>query len=230
MDGCEIPARLRAAVKVRQIADVFPFGTCRQTKHRHRPHRTLRAHGLRWAAGSRPGSATWARLPVPAIAQSLTAAGPNANTSPATSSSAHHRMLYLVTNQGTLALGRTTFSAALSGKPLRLSQRQPSYPQSLALVRGLSATAQISRMTRAGLPKATTFAGMSRVRPCQQLSVYVHAPGLRTVQSHDSQVVPSVVGCPSSTSWDPHDQAFHVRESPVRRSDGALAGVHRRAS
>jgi hypothetical protein len=28
VDGYEIPARLRAAVRVRQIADVFPFGTC----------------------------------------------------------------------------------------------------------------------------------------------------------------------------------------------------------
>src|SRR4029453_13058531 len=28
VDGYEIPARLRAAVRVRQVADVFPFGSC----------------------------------------------------------------------------------------------------------------------------------------------------------------------------------------------------------
>ena len=28
VDGYEIPQRLRAAIRTRQIADVFPFGTC----------------------------------------------------------------------------------------------------------------------------------------------------------------------------------------------------------
>lgn len=32
VDDYEIPARLRAAVRVRQIADVFPFGTCLSPK------------------------------------------------------------------------------------------------------------------------------------------------------------------------------------------------------
>jgi hypothetical protein len=32
VDGYEIPARLRAAVRVRQIADVFRFGTCLSQK------------------------------------------------------------------------------------------------------------------------------------------------------------------------------------------------------
>ena len=33
VDGYEIPARLRAAVRARQIADVFPFGTCVSPQH-----------------------------------------------------------------------------------------------------------------------------------------------------------------------------------------------------
>ena len=102
VDGCEIPARLRAAVRVRQIADVFPFGTClkRNIDIDHtEPYVPM-------DYGGPPGqtrSATWARLPVPAIAQSLTAAGPNASPSRLLHLPLPAGYLYLVTNQGTLA-------------------------------------------------------------------------------------------------------------------------------
>ena len=54
IDGYEIPQRLRAAVRVRQIADVFPFGTCLSPKHGSRSHRPVCGDGLRRAARSDP--------------------------------------------------------------------------------------------------------------------------------------------------------------------------------
>ena len=113
VDGYEIPARLRAAVRARQIADVFPFGTC-LSSHMDLDH-TERYVPMDY--GGPPGQTRLENL------------GPFARPShrAATHGGWHkhqpepgyylHRSptgyIYLVTNQGTLALGRTPFSAAV---------------------------------------------------------------------------------------------------------------------
>ena len=114
VDGYEVPQRLRAAVRVQQIADVFPFGTCHQPKHGSGSHRTVCVDGLRRAAGPDP-----ARQPRPDRPTRPPGGHPrrldqNTNPNPATSCTAHRiGYVYLVTNQGTLALGHTTFSNAV---------------------------------------------------------------------------------------------------------------------
>jgi Domain of unknown function (DUF222) len=113
VDGYEIPARLRAAVRVRQIADVFPFGTCLS------PQMDL-DHTERYVSmdyGGPPGQTRLGNL------------GPFAR--PGHRAVTHDRWqrhqpepgyfvfrsptgyVYIVSNQGTLALGRTPFSAAV---------------------------------------------------------------------------------------------------------------------
>jgi hypothetical protein len=113
VDGYEIPARLRAAVRVRQIADVFPFGTCISSKMDI-------DHTERYVSmdyGGPPGQTRLSNL------------GPFAR--PGHRAVTHDRWqkhqpepgyfvfrsptgyVYIVTNQGTLALGRTAFSAAI---------------------------------------------------------------------------------------------------------------------
>jgi hypothetical protein len=113
VDGYEIPARLRAAVRVWQVADVFPFGTCLS------PSMDL-DHTERYVPmdyGGPPGQTARGNL------------GPFAR--PGHRAVTHGRWhkhqpepgyyvlrspvgyVYLVTNQGTLALGRTPFSAAI---------------------------------------------------------------------------------------------------------------------
>jgi Domain of unknown function (DUF222) len=113
VDGYEIPARLRAAVRVRQIADVFPFGTCLS------PSMDL-DHTERYVStdyGGPPGQTRLGNL------------GPFAR--PGHRAVTHDRWqrhqpepgyfvfrsptgyVYIVSNQGTLALGRTPFSAAI---------------------------------------------------------------------------------------------------------------------
>jgi hypothetical protein len=120
VDGYEIPARLRAAVRVRQHADVFPFGTCLSSKmdldHTERyistdyggPPGQTRLGNLGPLA--RPGHRAithdrWAKhQPEPGYYIFRSPTG----------------YIYLVTNQGTLALGRTAFSAAVweASKPV----------------------------------------------------------------------------------------------------------------
>jgi hypothetical protein len=113
VDGYQIPARLRAAVRVRQAADVFPFGTCLSSKmdldHTERyvptdyggPPGQTRLGNL--GPMSRPGHRAvthdrWAKhQPEPGYYIFRSPTG----------------YLYLVTNQGTLTLGRTNFSAAV---------------------------------------------------------------------------------------------------------------------
>jgi hypothetical protein len=113
VDGYEIPARLRDAVRVRQIADVFPFGTCLS------PQMDL-DHTERYVSmdyGGPPGQTRLGNL------------GPLAR--PGHRAVTHDRWqkhqpepgyfvfrsptgyVYIVTNQGTLSLGRTAFSAAI---------------------------------------------------------------------------------------------------------------------
>ena len=88
VDGYEIPAQLRAAVKARQITDVFPFGTCLS------PNMDL-DHTERYVPmdyGGPPGQtrlATSAPWPAPATAQPPTAAGPNTSLNRATTCTAH---------------------------------------------------------------------------------------------------------------------------------------------
>ena len=113
VDGYEIPARLRAAVRVRQVADVFPFGTCLSSQmdldHTERyismdyggPPGQTRLGNL--GPFARPGHRAvthggWQKhQPEPGYYVFRSPTG----------------YIYLVTNQGTLALGRTPFSAAV---------------------------------------------------------------------------------------------------------------------
>jgi hypothetical protein len=113
IDGYEVPQRLRAAVRARQTADVFPFGTCLS------PNMDI-DHTERYVSmdyGGPPGQTRLGDL------------GPMAR--PGHRAVTHGRWekrqpepgyfvfrsptgyVYLVTNQGTLALGRTAFSAAV---------------------------------------------------------------------------------------------------------------------
>ena len=88
IDGYEIPQRLRAAVRVRQIADVFPFGTCLS------PTMDL-DHTDRYVPmdyGGPPGQTrlgNWARWPGPVIVQKPTAGGKSASPSQGISCTAH---------------------------------------------------------------------------------------------------------------------------------------------
>ena len=113
VDGYEVPQRLRTAVRSRQIADVFPFGTCLSdnmdldhteryvpTDHGGPPGQT-RLGNL--GPMARPGHravthAGWSKhQPEPGYFVHRSPIG----------------YIYLVTNQGTLALGQTDFSAAI---------------------------------------------------------------------------------------------------------------------
>ena len=84
VDGYEVPQRLRAAVRVQQIADVFPFGICLA-----RAWIWTTPNGMcRWITEgrqARPGAATSARSHAPGTGRPPTAAGPNTNPNLATS-------------------------------------------------------------------------------------------------------------------------------------------------
>jgi hypothetical protein len=113
VDGYEIPARLRAAVRARQIADVFPFGTCLSpqidldhTEHYvpidyGRPPGQTRLDNL--GPFARPGHRAgthggWQKhQPEPGYYLHRSPTG----------------YIYLVTNQGTLTPGPTPLSAAI---------------------------------------------------------------------------------------------------------------------
>jgi hypothetical protein len=113
IDGYEIPQRLRAAVRVRQIADVFPFGTCLS------PTMDL-DHTERYVPmdyGGPPGQTRLGNLgPMARPGHRAETHGGWKKRQPEPGYFVHHSpngYIYLVTNQGTLALGRTAFSAAV---------------------------------------------------------------------------------------------------------------------
>jgi hypothetical protein len=113
VDGYEIPQRLRAAVRARQIADVFPFGTCLS------PSMDL-DHTERYVPtdyGGPPGQTRLGNLgPMGRPGHRAGTHGGWAKRQPEPGYFVHRSpngYLWLVTNQGTLALGRTAFSAAV---------------------------------------------------------------------------------------------------------------------
>jgi hypothetical protein len=113
IDGYEIPQRLRAAVRARQIADVFPFGTCLS------PSMDL-DHTDRYVSmdyGGPPGQTRLGNLgPMARPGHRAVTHGGCKKRQPEPGYFVHRSPIgyvYLVTNQGTLPLGRTTFSAAV---------------------------------------------------------------------------------------------------------------------
>ncbi len=113
IDGYEVPQRLRAAVRVRQIADVFPFGTCVS------PSMDL-DHTERYVAmdyGGPPGQTRVGNLgPMARPGHRAETHGGWDKRQPEPGYFVHRSptgYVYLVTNQGTLALGHTAFSAAV---------------------------------------------------------------------------------------------------------------------
>jgi hypothetical protein len=113
VDGYEIPAQLRAAVKARQIADVFPFGTCLS------PNMDL-DHTERYVPmdyGGPPGQTRLGNLgPMVRPGHRAVTHGGWQKHQPEPGYYVHRSpigYIYLVTNQGTLALGRTEFSDAI---------------------------------------------------------------------------------------------------------------------
>jgi hypothetical protein len=113
IDGYEVPQRLRAAVRARQIADVFPFGTCLS------PKMDL-DHTERYVPTDYGGPPSQTRLgdlgPMARPNHRAVTHGGWAKHQPEPGYFVHRSpvgYVYLVTNQGTLALGRTNFSAAV---------------------------------------------------------------------------------------------------------------------
>jgi hypothetical protein len=113
VDGYEIPARLRAAVRAKQIADVFPFGTCLSEK-------MDLDHTERYVPmdyGGPPGQTRLDNLgPMARPSHRAVTHGGWQKHQPEPGYFLHRSpigYIYLVTNQGTLALGRTDFSAAV---------------------------------------------------------------------------------------------------------------------
>jgi hypothetical protein len=113
VDGYEIPQRLRAAVRARQIADVFPFGTCLSSS-------MDLDHTERYVPtdyGGPPGQTRLGNLgPMARPGHRAETHGGWAKRQPEPGYFVHRSpngYLWLVTNQGTLALGRTAFGAAV---------------------------------------------------------------------------------------------------------------------
>jgi hypothetical protein len=113
IDGYEVPQRLRAAVRARQIADVFPFGTCLS------PKMDL-DHTERYVPmdyGGPPGQTRLGNLgPMARPGHRAVTHGGWAKHQPEPGYFVHRSPIgyvYLVTNQGTLALGRSNFSAVV---------------------------------------------------------------------------------------------------------------------
>jgi hypothetical protein len=112
VDGYEIPQRLRAAVRARQIADVFPFGTCLSSS-------MDLDHTERYVPtdyGGPPGQTRLGNLgPMARPGHRAETHGGWHKRQPEPGYFVHRSpngYVYLVTNQGTMALGRTAFSAA----------------------------------------------------------------------------------------------------------------------
>src|SRR5687768_14059701 len=113
VDSYEIPAQLRAAVRALQVADVFPFGTCLS------PHMDL-DHTERYLTvdyGGPPGQTRLGNLgPMARPGHRAVTHGGWQKHQPEPGYYIHRSPIgyvYLVTNQGTLALGRTNFSNAV---------------------------------------------------------------------------------------------------------------------
>ncbi|HJY43512.1 MAG TPA: hypothetical protein VJ301_02760, partial [Propionibacteriaceae bacterium] len=113
VDGYEVPQRLRAAVRAKQIADVFPYGTCVS------PTMDL-DHTERYVPmdyGGPPGQTRPGNLgPMARPSHRAVTHGGWTKHQPEPGYFVHRSPIgyvYLVTNQGTLALGRTDFSAAV---------------------------------------------------------------------------------------------------------------------
>ena len=111
VDGYEVPQRLRAAVRAKQIADVFPFGTC-VSPTMDLDHTERCANGLRRT----PGQTRQQPGPMARPSHRAVTHGGWTKHQPEPGYFLHRSPIgyvYLVTNQGTLALGRTDFSAAV---------------------------------------------------------------------------------------------------------------------
>jgi hypothetical protein len=113
VDGYEIPAQLGAAVRARQVADVLPFGTCLS------PHMDL-DHTERYVPmdyGGPPGQTRLGNLgPMARPGHRAATHGGWQKHQPEPGYFVHRSpagYVYLVTNQGTLTLGRTAFSDAI---------------------------------------------------------------------------------------------------------------------
>jgi hypothetical protein len=113
VDGYEVPQRLRAAVRAQQIADIFPFGSCLS------PSMDL-DHTERYVPmdyGGPPGQTARGNLgPFVRSGHRAVTHGGWQKHQPEPGYYVHRSptgYVYLVTNQGTLALGRTAFSAAV---------------------------------------------------------------------------------------------------------------------
>jgi hypothetical protein len=113
VDSYEIPAQLRAAVKARQVADVFPFGTC-LSENMDLDH-TERYVPMDY--GGPPGQTRLDNLgPMARSGHRAVTHGGWQKHQPESGYYVHRSPIgyvYLVTNQGTLALGRTDFSNAV---------------------------------------------------------------------------------------------------------------------
>ena len=125
IDGYEVPQRLRAAIRTQQIADVFPFGTCLS------PTMDL-DHTERYVPldyGGPPGQTRLGNLgPMARPSHRAVTHGGWAKHQPEPGYFVHRSpngYVYLVTNQGTLALGRTNFSAPSGRPPSRGLRRSP---------------------------------------------------------------------------------------------------------
>ena len=110
VDGYEIPEQLRAAVRALQVADVFPFGTC-LSENMDLDH-TERYVPIDY--GGPPGQTRLGNLgPMPRPGHRAVTHGGWQKHQPESGYFVHRSPIgyvYLVTNQGTLALGRTDFS------------------------------------------------------------------------------------------------------------------------
>jgi hypothetical protein len=113
VDGYEVPQRLRAAVRAQQIADIFPFGSCLS------PSMDL-DHTERYVPmdyGGPPGQTARGNLgPFVRSGHRAVTHGGWQKHQPEPGYYVHRSptgYVYLVTNQGTLALGRTSFSNAV---------------------------------------------------------------------------------------------------------------------
>ena len=113
VDGYEIPAQLRAAVRALQVADVFPFGTClSQNMDLDHTERYVPMD-----CSGPPGQTRLGNLgPMARPAHRAVTHGGWSKHQPEPGYYIHRSPIgyvYLVTNQGTLALGRTNFSNAV---------------------------------------------------------------------------------------------------------------------
>jgi hypothetical protein len=113
VDSYEIPAQLRAAVRALQVADVFPFGTC-LSENMDLDH-TERYVPMDY--GGPPGQTRLGNLgPIARAGHRAVTHGGWQKHQPESGYFVHRSPIgyvYLVTNQGTLALSRTNFSNAV---------------------------------------------------------------------------------------------------------------------